>query len=826
MPQLTATNIAVLNNYAAAGQRERYWSYLAALGDKYAARALEVVRNDGPFGQLANNHAAAAVPDNRAAEFTEQQWNVFGVKLMQADLDVRRDLFNRNIGDKGLTLSVDTIRTYHAVAFANEGLPKTAWTLEPVIGGMLDSGNASQQLFAQAYWDIAVSGPYGYALAMVWAPSSAVVAGGVWNAITSTLNNGYQFAQYDGRSALRNPDVIRGWSFNATTGEWSKESALSNTAGIPYMLSPTPQELQLLNADRLYRQNRLSDPARFQRDPQDSLTPTGLKGLASLDPANIFDPSETAVASNLAELAMGGSTQASLGGGLSSSVPSSVVDAVREQLAGRDLTRAETYRQGNIVYVDFDNGDRLAIDQQGRIATIKTESVAGVGNRTVSTDFDRNTTTFEQSINGTNTTTQRNALNQVTSSIVATESQIVMQEYTAPDTPGNRTVIDQQTFGTRVQVYDSSNALQSTTNRQIFDDGSSIATTNYPNGTQSILTTATNGTSRTVDTPNPADPRINTTTDRNAAGQVTGSTSTSPVLETDIDSPAFGQPIPGQYLVVTNNAAGQTTGTSILQVNPIDGSTIDTPVTGEVPASVTLTTPANPATGAPASTTQQPNNVSALANLDLAGILLGANSLLNALHGPAAGNGLPIATSFTGLANTLTGGQVPVINGLSTGLGLASSVWGLRSAFQQGSTGGIILSGANVISQFGGAYASSLGYQGFYGTTTYLPGGGVTYSNPVSALDQAALDGQFGAASDAIGAVGDVVPYLGILNSLSHGDYGGGSDLARAQATMPCMSQQLNATNSIAIYDLGTWTTGINGSESSAVNDMDWKMAA
>ena len=47
MPQLTATNIAVLNNYAAAGQRERYWSYLAALGDKYAARALEVVRNDG-----------------------------------------------------------------------------------------------------------------------------------------------------------------------------------------------------------------------------------------------------------------------------------------------------------------------------------------------------------------------------------------------------------------------------------------------------------------------------------------------------------------------------------------------------------------------------------------------------------------------------------------------------------------------------------------------------------------------------------------------------------------------------------------------------------
>ena len=53
MPQLTAINISVLNNYAAAGQRERYWSYLAALGDKYAARALEVVRNDGPFGQLA-----------------------------------------------------------------------------------------------------------------------------------------------------------------------------------------------------------------------------------------------------------------------------------------------------------------------------------------------------------------------------------------------------------------------------------------------------------------------------------------------------------------------------------------------------------------------------------------------------------------------------------------------------------------------------------------------------------------------------------------------------------------------------------------------------
>ena len=143
MPQLTATNIAVLNNYAAAGQRERYWSYLAALGDKYAARALEVVRNDGVFGQLANNHAAAAVPVNRQGEFTEQRWNQFGIELMRDDFAARNFLFTRDVGDLGLTLPLETIRRYHLEEFERAGLPGSAWTLEPKIMG---SGLAIKQI--------------------------------------------------------------------------------------------------------------------------------------------------------------------------------------------------------------------------------------------------------------------------------------------------------------------------------------------------------------------------------------------------------------------------------------------------------------------------------------------------------------------------------------------------------------------------------------------------------------------------------------------------------------------------------------------------------
>lgn len=106
---LTSKDIQILDGYAQAGNRDRYWSYLAGKGDPYAALALHVVRNDSNDGKIANLYAA-----NRANElgvsFDEQKWNRVGVELMSKDLNARRDAFNTGAPDGGLTIGFDIIK--------------------------------------------------------------------------------------------------------------------------------------------------------------------------------------------------------------------------------------------------------------------------------------------------------------------------------------------------------------------------------------------------------------------------------------------------------------------------------------------------------------------------------------------------------------------------------------------------------------------------------------------------------------------------------------------------------------------------------------------
>lgn len=125
MPALTQTDINVLQSYSQNGQRERYWGYLAALGDKYAVRALEVVQNTSVFGQLANNHAAAFVPDALKATFTESTWNDFGKELMRADFAAREILFNRN-RIQGQVLQSTKIPPHHPAKPPNNHCTRTA----------------------------------------------------------------------------------------------------------------------------------------------------------------------------------------------------------------------------------------------------------------------------------------------------------------------------------------------------------------------------------------------------------------------------------------------------------------------------------------------------------------------------------------------------------------------------------------------------------------------------------------------------------------------------------------------------------------------------
>ena len=259
MPQLTATNITVLQNYSANGQRERYWSYLSALGDPYAKRALEVVRNDGPFGQLANTHAAAFVPDARKAEFTEAKWNDFGGKLMAADLDARKAVFVTGLGDRGLTLAGKTIRDYHAAEFERVGLLKDAWTMEPYLGKLFDSGNPAKIAEGNALWKDAISGPLGYLTVAAKSPFLAIDNNGLSSGLTTTGSNLFLATQYDQRSALQNPSFIRGWSYDAATGTWARNTGPSG-AIVGVLIAPTAAEKLLLDTDRQYRLDRLGDP--------------------------------------------------------------------------------------------------------------------------------------------------------------------------------------------------------------------------------------------------------------------------------------------------------------------------------------------------------------------------------------------------------------------------------------------------------------------------------------------------------------------------------------------------------------------------------------
>ena len=54
MTQLTQVQLDNLERLSAAGDREGYYTYLAATGDRYAELALGVVREDTLSGRMAN----------------------------------------------------------------------------------------------------------------------------------------------------------------------------------------------------------------------------------------------------------------------------------------------------------------------------------------------------------------------------------------------------------------------------------------------------------------------------------------------------------------------------------------------------------------------------------------------------------------------------------------------------------------------------------------------------------------------------------------------------------------------------------------------------
>ena len=151
---LTNADFTVLKHYVDNQDRYHYWSYLQNRGDPYAGLALGVVTNETLAGYTANafltakGQAAGLVMD-------AEELNKIGVKLMEADFDVRKEIFDKNKGNS-LHLGIFDIQTYHDTVFKQETdkrLDITAWTAElPLRQAMAKGKQTGDYSEAESIW--------------------------------------------------------------------------------------------------------------------------------------------------------------------------------------------------------------------------------------------------------------------------------------------------------------------------------------------------------------------------------------------------------------------------------------------------------------------------------------------------------------------------------------------------------------------------------------------------------------------------------------------------------------------------------------------------
>ena len=130
MPTLTKQDLDVLGFYAARGNRELYWNYLAQRvgGDGYGLLALGVVRNDNAPGATANAYAAMVAREVNGRQLSERDWEMFGRELMELDLAARRVHADRGRVHEALNLPAADVQRVHDTAFSRARITPDAWT--------------------------------------------------------------------------------------------------------------------------------------------------------------------------------------------------------------------------------------------------------------------------------------------------------------------------------------------------------------------------------------------------------------------------------------------------------------------------------------------------------------------------------------------------------------------------------------------------------------------------------------------------------------------------------------------------------------------------
>lgn len=260
-------DMEILRFYAAQGNREAYWSYLAANGDRYARLALGVVRNDTVSGVIANGYAQMRA-DQMKVVMSERDWDKFGVELMRSDLAARESYLPQSIAlGKIISLTVKDIAIYHAKLFSNFNLDPAAWTAHiPLAPYLLANDQAGAEKVWEAMLDkqffVGATGVLQSEAQALFSSGNAALHAG-WLGKVGVLMSGYML---DPHQAYTDADKIGSWRYD--NGGWSRmrfdyPAAMDGS----FAVERAPARLaEQLHADRLFRLERKISLTRHPLD--------------------------------------------------------------------------------------------------------------------------------------------------------------------------------------------------------------------------------------------------------------------------------------------------------------------------------------------------------------------------------------------------------------------------------------------------------------------------------------------------------------------------------------------------------------------------------
>ena len=273
------------------------------------------------------------------------------------------------------------------------------------------------------------------------------------------------------------------------------------------------------------------------------------------------------------------------------------------------------------------------------------------------------------------------------------------------------------------------------------------------------------GVTTQTDYGNPTDPNVQTVTTFDTLGNPTGTSTVTAAIDNTVGSLTYGQIIPNTYNIVNEDGTGTITATGQRTVNPDDGSYTDSllsSATAQNPNG-TLSVTQTSADGIP-----QPVN-SQLALADLGTAVNETGDAITIIQAIQAGQvTLPAVASGLSLANTIVqGGATSDLGYAASGLGVLGDLVGFETALKQGNTLGVVSSAAYAVDGAASIYAESLGY------TADATLSAVQVAAEDGFIDSVGEDTALSGASDVIGDIADVSPFLSIAQALENGNYVG-----------------------------------------------------